>query len=124
MPVAAIRSLLNMNCRYLATDKATDWETDSFAIRVLKRILKGLNPNYAYETKFPIVRKWVIEIEDDNFPSREIGLDEHDIPVIWGPSDEVYGFWLDTNMAYDDFNGDPISRDYFEKHWDWATHLE
>lgn len=113
-----------MTSRYLATDKATDWKDDSRSLKVLKRIFKSLNPNYAYEGKYPMVRKWLIEFDDGELPGREIGLDEQDNPVLWGPSDEVYGFWQDTNMTYDDFDGEMITKDEFEKHWDFATGLE
>ena len=113
-----------MNFRYLATDESTDWKSESFALKVLNWVLKRLNPNYAYEKKFHLVRKWLIEFEDDDLPCREIGLDEQGSPVLWGPSDNVYGFWQDTNMTYDDFKGDPITKEYFEKHWDLAKRVD
>jgi hypothetical protein len=113
--------LRKMNSKYLATDKATDWKEDSSSLKVLKRIFKNLNPNYTYEDKFPFVRKWLIEFDDGELPGREIGLDEQGNPLFCGPSDEVYGFWLDTNMAYDDFEGEPITKEEFEKYWGLAT---
>jgi len=113
-----------MTSKYLVTDKATDWKEDSSSVKVLKWVLRSLNPNYAYERKFSLVRKWLIEFEDGELPSREVGLNEQGNPVLWGPSYDVYGFWLDTNMTYDDFDGEPISKEEFEKYWDFATGQE
>ncbi len=34
-----------------------------------------------------------------------------------GPDKTNYGFWLDTNMKYEDFEGEPIDKDEFERYW-------
>ena len=71
------------------------------------------NPEYDHS----LVDEWYIEFDDEGWPGREIGLDSHELPVLAGPDDRNYGFWLDTNMQYNDFNGAEISAEHFEEKW-------
>ncbi len=63
------------------------------------------------------MRSWLIEFDEEGKPFREIGLDESDSVVIAGPSESDYGFWSDTNMKLNDFEGEPVSEAYFEQLW-------
>lgn len=81
--------------------------------------LRGLvdSANPSYRGKYPFIRCWLIEFDDDGAPWREIGLDQNEAIVVAGPSTHDYGFWLDTNMQYADFKGEPVAGEYFEKLW-------
>lgn len=63
------------------------------------------------------MRWWYIEFNDDDLPWREIGLDSDGAPVLAGPSRQDYGFWLDTNMCFNDFEGELIEQGEFEAKW-------
>ena len=64
-----------------------------------------------------LVDEWMIEFDEYNNPIREIALDSKAYPVFGGPSEENYGFWLDTNMKYSDFIGNEVESSEFEKLW-------
>ena len=104
---------------YIRTTLATDWPEeqapDGLAIRLLKTFVPEANPGY--NEKMHLVQTWLVEFDSDDKPWREIGLDAQGAPVIAGPSDRDYGFWLDTNMKRSDFEGDAIAQDEFEQKW-------
>lgn len=81
--------------------------------------LRGLvdSANPSYRGKYALIRSWLIEFDEDGAPWREIGLDKNEAIVVAGPSAQDYGFWLDTNMRYADFEGEQIAGEYFEKLW-------
>ncbi len=45
-------------------------------------------------------------------------MDKDELPVIAGPSQEDYGFWNDSNMMLNDFEGEELSGETFEKMWE------
>jgi len=76
-----------------------------------------MNANPDYRPRLHLVREWFVEIGDDSLPWREIGLNGAGEPVLAGPDDRNYGFWLDTNMTLADFVGEPVTREQFEDVW-------
>ncbi|MCH9693469.1 MAG: hypothetical protein K0U72_03075 [Gammaproteobacteria bacterium] len=104
---------------YLRTTLATDWTEgqapEGMFVRLLKTFVPEANPGY--DNKMHLIREWYLEFDTDENPWREIGLDARGAPVIAGPSNNDYGFWLDTNMKRDDFEGDPITQAEFEQKW-------
>ena len=100
---------------FLRTTLATDFAESS---RWWERLFDLFTANPNYRGKQHLVRAWLIEFEEDGLPWREIGLDEHGTVVFAGPSKADYGFWHDTNMQYSDFEGEPITEEYFESMWD------
>ena len=102
------------NLIYLRSNKATNWEKPG---KFVSFFLKRLSSNLGYEKAFPDLHEWLIEFDDDGMPDREIGLDESGAPILAGPNERNYGFWLDTNMTIDDFEKDVIDKEYFESKW-------
>lgn len=104
---------------YLKTKLSTDWpEKEPFSekfIRGLLFFIPEANPDY--RNKMHLIDEWLIEFEDNGLPHREIGITRNSEPVIAGPDDKNYGFWLDTNMKFEDFEGIEISKDHFEELW-------
>ena len=78
-----------------------------------------MNANPDYRPRLHLVREWFVEIGDDSLPWREIGLNGAGEPVLAGPDDRNYGFWLDTNMTLAEFSGEPISQEEFEAVWSY-----
>ena len=68
-----------------------------------------------------LVSEWLVEFDEHDDPWREMGLDSDGQVVYSGPDNANYGFWLDTNMKYDDFDGDEISPVEFERLWRTST---
>jgi len=108
--------------KYLKTTMATDWpEKEPWKVKVIKTILFFIpKANPDYDSKMHLVKNWLIEFveeEGDLVPWREIALDSTGDIVFAGPDKKNYGFWLDANMSFKDFKGEPIDKDYFEKYW-------
>ncbi len=72
------------------------------------------NPDF--EALYDDVRCWYLETEQD-FPVREVGLDEHGIPVVAGPIGRNLGFWTDEDMTFPSKDYEAISREEFEAAW-------
>ena len=108
--------------KYLSTTMATDWpEKESWKVKVMGAMLFFMpKANPGYESKMHLIKKWFIEfreVEGVCLPWREIAMDTDGNVVFAGPDKTNYGFWLDTNMKYDDFEGEPIDKDEFERYW-------
>jgi hypothetical protein len=102
---------------YLRTELATDFsEPTSW----WQRLTAVDTANPSYRGQYHRIRCWLIEFDDDGNPWREIGLDAQGAVVVAGPSRSDSGFWLDTNMRYADFAGEPVAQEYFERMW-WAS---
>lgn len=104
--------------QFLRTRLATDWPAEESVLRetvrkVLTRILPEANPDYRVD----LVREWWIEFDADGEPGREIGLGDDGSPVLAGPDDRNYGFWMDTNMRFEDFTGEELDAEDFENMW-------
>ncbi|WP_298538056.1 hypothetical protein [uncultured Algibacter sp.] len=109
--------------KYLKTKFATDWpEGKSWKEKLLNRILFFIpRTNPDYEDKMYLVKSWLIEFLETNgelLPRREIALDENENPIFAGPDKRNYGFWLDTNMTFENFEGELINKTEFERHWE------
>ena len=107
--------------RYLRTVLATHFPEPS---NWWQRLMSTDTANPSYRAQYHRIRCWLIEFDDDGHPWREIGLDAQDSVVVAGPSKTDYGFWLDTNMRYADFVGEPVTQEYFEQVWKTSGVIE
>ena len=98
---------------------ATDWPERVSAMERVTKLMLFFIPqaNPGYESKMHLIKEWLIEFDDDGHPDREMGLDINGRVVIAGPSDTDYGFWLDTNMKAEDFDGETVPQETFEALW-------
>lgn len=105
--------------RYLRTRSGTDWPehpAPSGSVAGLARLVLP-NANPGSEGKLHLVHEWLIEFDEQGQPWREIGVSIDRKPVIAGPDNDNYGFWLDTNMSFADFPGETIAAEEFETLW-------
>jgi hypothetical protein len=108
--------------KYLTTSMYTDWpEKEPWYAKLIMTLLFFIpRGNPGYDSKMYLVKKWLIEfIEHDGElkPWREIALDVNGSVLFAGPDERNYGFWLDTDIRYEDFEGEPIDKDEFERCW-------
>ena len=101
--------------RFIRTRMAIDWLDPGNGL--FTKLLGRVSPNPGYESQLHQVSEWFIEFDDEGCPAREVGLDKAGAPVLAGPDGKNYGFWLDTNMKLDDFEGERISQETFEEKW-------
>ena len=103
---------------YLRTKMSTDFQPKSLGDRVVGALLFFIpRANPDYEPKLHLVREWLVEFDQDGRPDREVGLDAIGSPIVAGPNRRNYGFWLDTNMLFKDFAGEPVTKELFEAQW-------
>ena len=83
-------------------------------------IFSKANPDF--DAKYDAVECWLLEFLPGNeYPDREICLDEDGKTIIIAPLDKNLGFWLDTNMSlkqYEAFNYRKISKEEFDVKWE------
>ena len=84
-------------------------------------LLPVSNPDF--EEKLDKVRYWLLEFENNNdYPIREIGLDEDNYPIVKMPYKENYGYWTDNELKYNDFidlfSAKKIDNYLFEDKWE------
>lgn len=108
--------------KYIKTVKATNWSKDGIKEKLLRMFLWFIpQPNRENEKNFHLLSEWFIEFDDDGYPIREIGIDKSGQPIlasdVW---DGTFGYWLDTNMMYEDFldaEGSEIEKEEFVNMW-------
>jgi len=104
---------------YLRTKTGTNFEAyEPFIVKFLRVVLFFIpEANPGYRGKMHLVKEWLIEFDEKNGPWREIGLDNNGEIILAGPDEKNYGFWLDQDMTINDFEGEEISEQEFEKAW-------
>ncbi len=79
--------------RFIRTRLATDWPEPSNSL--FAKILRRVSANPDYESHFHQVAEWLVEFDDEGNPGREVGLNETGPPVLAGPDEKNYRFWLE-----------------------------
>lgn len=98
---------------------ATNWNPDKTLLDTVVDKLLFFIPksNPDYENRLHLVREWLIEFDEDGLPNREVALDKDGNFVFCGPNSANYGFWLDTNMKFQNFKGTVCTPEYFKSMW-------
>jgi hypothetical protein len=126
-----------MSCTYIkfsTPNKKTEESSSGIGTKILETlvfkpltyILPKANPDF--DGKIENVKQWLLEFEnDDEIPSREIGIDEKGETVMILPWKKNYGYWTDNNMKLNDFESSfdtqNIHKDEFENLWnDYEAH--
>lgn len=89
-----------------------------WVVRLPNTLFFFLRANPDNEPLYPKVESWAIEIDDEGWPQREVGLDSSGAPLFRAPNARNTGFWPD--MAATQFNkGDllPLSESEFNELW-------
>lgn len=78
--------------------------------------------NVNFDDKIYEVTQWLIEFENGKkYPNREIGLDVFLKPIMIMPWNRNYGYWVDNNLAQEDFKATfkatEITEEEFETYW-------
>lgn len=94
---------------------ATDW--DECRGGWLSRVFGSLRANPDYDRVMHLLNSWLVEFDKEGLPGREIGLDVKGNVLFFGPDDTNYGFWLDTNLKLEDFEGEEVDIKEFEDIW-------
>jgi len=83
--------------------------------RMIGKALPMANPDF--ETLYPGVRSWWVEIDDRGEVRREIGFSETLEPIVGAPLGDNVGIFTDLGKAPLKIVGDPIDVHQFENAW-------
>jgi hypothetical protein len=107
---------------YGITTKATNFtheRLNDWRVRLLKAVLFFIpRANPDIESLYPLVKEWALELSEEGWPQREVGLDGIGEPLFGTPNNRNTGFW--TDMAYKQFQRSElraITEMEFEKLW-------
>jgi hypothetical protein len=104
--------------RYGSTTKATSFLAPDWKISLTKTLLffiPAANPHS--EALYPRVKKWLVEVDDDGAPNREIALDIEGRPLFRAPEVRDLGFWTDSDVRLASADLEPVTADEFERRW-------
>ena len=91
---------------YGITSEGTEFSQDimsNWRVRILKVALFFIpRANPDNEHLYPKVRSWALELDEQGWPQREVGLDATGKPLFAAPDDRNTGFWPD--MAHKQFD--------------------
>ena len=106
---------------YGSTTKATNWnkkELNSWKTRIIYFLLFFIpKANPDNEAKLHLVTKWLLEINENGKPEREIALDKNEEVVFSSPNNRNTGLWTDGPDLIKEKELTPISKEYFERLW-------
>ena len=104
--------------RYGTTIKATNFMPHDWRIKLTKAVfffIPAANPDT--EILYPKIKKWVLEVDDDGAPIREVALDEKDGVLFRAPDGRNMGFWTDEDVTFAATDLTSITADQFEDFW-------
>jgi len=100
----------------LANDFTQEMNRD-WRARLLNSIF-FLRANPDNERLYPEVESWAIEIDDEGWPQREVGLDSSGAPLFRAPNSRNTGFWPDmAAMQFDKNDLLPLTESEFTQLW-------
>ncbi|MDO7854012.1 hypothetical protein [Hymenobacter convexus] len=73
---------------------------------VLEKMLP-LKASPDYDGRMRMVSYWLVEIDEDGYPMREVGFTAQHEPILFAPTTRNYGLWTDSDRVF--------SRDEFEE---------
>lgn len=66
---------------------------------VLMRIMP-LKASPDYDGRLRLVNYWLVEIDEDGYPMREIGFTAQGEPTLFAPTTRNYGLWTDSDRVF------------------------
>lgn len=90
-----------------------------FVGKILSYFIPKANPDF--DRLIDDVETWLIELNEEGIPEREIGFNSNGVPIMKMPWNKNYGYWTDNNLTADDFENlfevKETNQVYFENYW-------
>ena len=90
-----------------------------WAVRLLQFFIPRANLDN--DQLYPQLTRWLIEIDENGVPTREIGINAEGNPLFGAPNDRNFGFWTDSNKEFDCSELELVSQEHFQSLWEVAT---
>lgn len=103
---------------YGTTTLATRFPPVNWRGRLVRSLLFFIplaNPDH--EPLYPHVSRWLLEVDEDGHPFREIGLDETGKPLFGAPDKRNFGFFTDSDSKFSKADLQLVECAEFERHW-------
>lgn len=110
---------------YIRTIEATGWtseQLDNWKTRLLYKLfffIPRANPDN--EPLYPLVKEWLLEIDDSGKSVREVALGENDAPIFCAPNERNWGLWTDSHDQLEPQAWPAVDKSYFEDMWARAS---
>ncbi|MCK5324978.1 MAG: hypothetical protein KAJ57_03185 [Woeseiaceae bacterium] len=111
--------------RYYSTTLGTNWPPPDWKIRLIYTVfwfIPRANPDF--ERFLPDIKLWYLEVDDEFYPCREIGMDGNRDPVSAAPWGRNWGFWTDGPEKFDPAEATEIPQATFGKMWQTFQQLQ
>jgi hypothetical protein len=110
--------------RYGTTNQATRFRPPDWRIKLVKAALFFIpKANPDSEMLYPKVKKWLLEVDDDGTPVREVALDEESRVLFRAPEGRNVGFWTDSDAKFTEADLVSIGAEEFEDRWSKARRV-
>lgn len=85
----------------------------------MEKALRAVLPasNLDFESLYPTVSRWWVEVSDAGYPQREIGFAESGEPIVAGPLGRNCGYWTDSSEVFEVDQHEPVPAAEFEEAW-------
>jgi hypothetical protein len=83
--------------------------------RLLRLVLPVANPDF--ESLYPSVQLWWVELNASGVPQREVGFNASGEPVVAGPLGQNFGFWTDSPMTFSVGEHPQVAEQAFAEVW-------
>jgi hypothetical protein len=118
---AAALGVIGTEMRYGSTSEATSFAVPALGDRLVRAALWFIpRANPDFEAMFPLVRQWMLEIDETGHPRREIALNADGVPLFAAPNNRNCGFWTDSDKTFSDAELSPVDASQFEEMWSRA----
>jgi hypothetical protein len=88
-------------------------------IKVLTTIIPLANPDF--DEKINEVDEWLVELDEEEIPRREIGINDKRETIMIMPFGKNYGYWTDNSLKLNDFiktfQATKITESEFNERW-------
>lgn len=82
-------------------NKFKSW-VENAVVKTITTFIPKANPDFDH--LIDEVTYWLVELNKDGIPEREIGLSSTGKPLMIMPWNNNYGYWTDNNLKLEDFN--------------------
>ena len=96
------------------------WEEPIWWKKIIINILTFLIPkaNPDFDHLYKNVRLWWLELDENNYPQREIGFDENNTLLVAAPIGNNYGFFTDSGESIESSDYELIEQYQFINAWE------